>query len=108
MKVGPRADRGVDPDSTPLHLDDLAGNRKAQSGADDLAAGLLVALVTAEEALDKFGRYPDAVVTRLVTSITPPSGEYLTALVSRLEMICVRRSASQCTIGSVESKSVAN
>ena len=63
----------------------IAERCKAEPRADDLAAGLLVSLVTAEETFRKLGAIPTPwsrtltrrnSITRLATAITPPSGEY--------------------------------
>src|SRR5207244_10366994 len=52
----------LDPDLAAVHLDDLPRDGKPEPGADDLARGLFVAFIPAEQPVHELGRDADAVV----------------------------------------------
>src|SRR6266851_489722 len=90
VECGPVADRALDPDLAAVHLHDLLNDRQPKPSPGDRL------------------RRAAAHSARLEIVTVPPSGEYFTALLTRLLTTWTSRSRSPVTMGSRGSRSGLN
>src|SRR5437773_10138279 len=106
-------DRAVEPDATPMHLDDLTGDGQSKAGGAGpirpLARGARLALIADKKPIVEVKRHsPPSIfhhhldVARIQLARYDdfaPAGEYLTALLNKIARTCAILSASQGTGG---------